>query len=383
MSSNATKSTRPPLERFWQIEHILRSGRTESGDPPNCAAIARELDVNPKTIQRDLDFMRDRFSAPIEYDPDLKGWKYTRNGYVSPISNLSETELFALVSGWRVLERIGAMPLGREVSHLAEWAARARTEQTLTELAASISFVEGPGVIVNPAVLGTLTQSLTSRRRVRMTYYTLYRDRTGERDVDPYHLGRYLGEWFLIGHDHFRGEVRVFSLARIRDIRLLNDRFKVPPDFRPETYLSEEGFNFERRKEPVTVELLFDPKAGHIAQELVWHPSQRFEKRADGKVKLAFESKNLQQVLRWVMARGPDVEVLAPDELRWAVVRCLDETRRLYADDPAKLLDKEVTHVPTGGSSDRSSEAPDPEGGGRQAGRRDPARRGDGTRASR
>ena len=35
---------------------------------PNCRKLAAELEVSSKTIQRDIDFMRDRLGLPIEYD---------------------------------------------------------------------------------------------------------------------------------------------------------------------------------------------------------------------------------------------------------------------------------------------------------------------------
>ena len=44
---------------------------------PNCRKIAEELEVSPKTIQRDIDFMRYRLALPIEYDPLRFGFYYT------------------------------------------------------------------------------------------------------------------------------------------------------------------------------------------------------------------------------------------------------------------------------------------------------------------
>lgn len=56
--------TRPPIARMSRILGELRAGRMV-----NCQRIAKDLEVCPKTIQRDLDFMRDRLGIPIFYDP--------------------------------------------------------------------------------------------------------------------------------------------------------------------------------------------------------------------------------------------------------------------------------------------------------------------------
>jgi len=53
-------SSRPPLQRMMRLHAALKSHHL-----PNCQTIARELEVSPKTIQRDIDFMRDRLSCRL------------------------------------------------------------------------------------------------------------------------------------------------------------------------------------------------------------------------------------------------------------------------------------------------------------------------------
>ena len=54
---------RPPLVRMLKIHQAL-----QAGGYPNCRRLAEELEVAGKTIQRDIDFMRDQLGLPIEYD---------------------------------------------------------------------------------------------------------------------------------------------------------------------------------------------------------------------------------------------------------------------------------------------------------------------------
>ena len=51
--------------------------RLKAGAFPNCQKLAIELEVSSKTVQRDIDFMRDRLSLPIEYDQLNFGFHYT------------------------------------------------------------------------------------------------------------------------------------------------------------------------------------------------------------------------------------------------------------------------------------------------------------------
>jgi len=45
---------------------------------PNCRKIAEEFEVSAKTVQRDVNFLRDQMGLPIEYDKALFGFHYTR-----------------------------------------------------------------------------------------------------------------------------------------------------------------------------------------------------------------------------------------------------------------------------------------------------------------
>jgi hypothetical protein len=56
--------SRPPLERMMRIHTAIASGKH-----PNASFLSREFEVSTKTIQRDIDFMRDRMGLPIDYSP--------------------------------------------------------------------------------------------------------------------------------------------------------------------------------------------------------------------------------------------------------------------------------------------------------------------------
>ena len=57
------------LERISHIHRKIRSGCY-----PNTKQLAFELESGIATISRDLDYMRDRMFAPIEYDFTHKGY---------------------------------------------------------------------------------------------------------------------------------------------------------------------------------------------------------------------------------------------------------------------------------------------------------------------
>jgi predicted DNA-binding transcriptional regulator YafY len=63
--------------------------RLMEGRYPNCRQMAEEFEVAAKTVQRDINFMRDQMRLPIEYDKARFGFHYTRPVIALPAMDLS------------------------------------------------------------------------------------------------------------------------------------------------------------------------------------------------------------------------------------------------------------------------------------------------------
>ena len=70
---------------------------------PNCRKIASELEVSSKTIQRDIDFMRDQLGLPIDYDQLQFGFYYTETVTSFPSIDVSDVEVAALLVAQKAL----------------------------------------------------------------------------------------------------------------------------------------------------------------------------------------------------------------------------------------------------------------------------------------
>ena len=76
-----------------------------SGSYPNATMLAREMEVSTKSIQRDLEFMRDRMNLPLEYDGSRFGYFYTEPVSAFPTLQITEGELVALLIAEKALEQ--------------------------------------------------------------------------------------------------------------------------------------------------------------------------------------------------------------------------------------------------------------------------------------
>jgi len=79
------KATRFALQRLAMLDQAIRAGEL-----PNAATLARKREVSPRTIRRDVESLRDRLKAPLDFDARRNGYVYTepdfrkRHGIPSP-----------------------------------------------------------------------------------------------------------------------------------------------------------------------------------------------------------------------------------------------------------------------------------------------------------
>ena len=90
--------------------------------------------------------------------------------------------------------------------------------------------------------LAKIETAISRRKTIEFSYYSLQRDETSDRKVDPYHLVFRDGQFYLIGHSHERDDVRVFRLSRIQGkvsyASKAEHDFSPPEDFDRRDYAS-------------------------------------------------------------------------------------------------------------------------------------------------
>ena len=91
-------ATRPPLKWMKLIDQALRARKW-----PNDRTLAADLEVDPRTIRRDLEFLRDQYHAPIAYDKAHRGYYYTEPTFNLSFPQLTQGELIALFLADRMM----------------------------------------------------------------------------------------------------------------------------------------------------------------------------------------------------------------------------------------------------------------------------------------
>ena len=304
--------SRPPLERMMQIHSHLQEKHF-----PNCSKIARQLEVSPKTIQRDIDFMRYRLGLPIEYDPLRFGFYYSEPVSSFPNIEVSEGEITALFVAQKALAQYKGTPFERPLRTAFRKITDGLTDRvsfSWSDLDRVISFRSAG---TSPADLETfeaVSKAVLRSVEINFKYHKLQGREFELRLLRPYHLACLENQWYLFGHDLERRQLRTFALPRMRDVRLTNTHFHRPADFSIGKLLRG-SFGAHSGKEKHVIKLQFDPFAARLVGERNWHQSQRVEFKRDGSLLFTLELTGLEEIERWILSWGNHVTVLAPPEL--------------------------------------------------------------------
>lgn len=304
---------RSKFHHILLIDEEVRSGRF-----PSSKAIARKLELSDRTIRRNIEFMRDVLGAPIEYDPSRKGYHYAEPGWSLPGIQLTEGELLGLVLTQMALSAYKGTPLEGYLKRIVEkLLARLPEEVSIDpgDLVDTFRITLGPVAPINPEHWELLARALRHKRTVKMSYYAVGKNEVTERNIDPYLLRCYRGDWYLIGHDHRSGYIPIFSVSRIRSLELLDERFAVRPDFHPDEYLKG-VFQTVERQERHKVKIQFFDIAARLIAERQWHPTQKLTRKRDGSIILEMIVADLDEVAWWVLSWGSRAKVVSPTRLR-------------------------------------------------------------------
>lgn len=295
-------------------------GQILAGKFPNANTIAEFFEVKPKTVQRTIAFMRDRFKLPIEYSAKHRGFFYTEPVFDLPWLNLTEGEAVSILMAERLARAYGGGKLGGEIAGALAKVASSLTDSisvNLGEFLALQSVEPLPSSPIDHTHFTALENAIRGHRCVRMTYFTQSSGETSERVINPLHLHNAKAEWYVIAFDHKRNDIRDFHIGRIRELTVLKDIFEPPPDFNIERHL-ESGFGMFRGDGTVhEVVVEFDAhQARWIRQQSKVHPTAEYEELPDGRLRVSMRVGALEGVKMWVLQYGSRVRVLAPSQLR-------------------------------------------------------------------
>ncbi|HEY7860588.1 MAG TPA: WYL domain-containing protein [Gemmatimonadaceae bacterium] len=277
--------------------------------------IAREANTTAAQLMSDFVAISERFDVPgafvegVSILVDERTVTVHANHFHRPM-RLTMPELCALELGLMVLRptRTPAeqQPLDRALARLRDTVARLPTNDR--HEGTRYAELADTGATSH---LATLRSAVRDHRRVRLRYRAGAATASSVRDLSPHSLAFAEQLWYLVttGDD---GELRFFRLDRVEGVDLLDDVFE------PNEGIAERARAAGRAFASDAVERMTVRYSPRIARWVAEREGKELD--ADGGLTLEHTVADEAWAIRHVLQYGADAEILAPQELRDAIV---------------------------------------------------------------
>jgi proteasome accessory factor B len=306
------KRNKSQFSRLLELDKRIRQGQF-----PNCLSFSADWEVSQKTVQRDIDFLRDSLNAPIDYDREKKGFYYTTSQWFMPSISVSEGDLVAILVAEKALEQYRGTPIAAELERVFSKITDLLPDKITIRpelIFNKFSFTTPPTRAIDMETWSTVVRGLVGQKELRMNYKAV-KDGAAQWLVAPLHMANLQGEWYLFGKAEGEDIIRQFAIGRIQKVSLTDKAFEVPVDFDAKKLLANTFGRFVSNKVHI-IHLLFKKEVAAWVLEKQWGPKQTIKTRRNGDIELSFSAAGVFEVFRWVMAWGRWVKVLAPTELK-------------------------------------------------------------------
>ncbi|MGA7980376.1 MAG: WYL domain-containing transcriptional regulator [Chromatiaceae bacterium] len=318
------------FDRIFELNRILQSAR----HPVSRRRLQEQLECSRATITRLIEDMRCYLNAPIVYDRERNGYRYDqREGDMYELPGLwfNASELHALLSVQQLLTSVQPGLLDPHLKPLQK-----RIDQLLR-----LQHAGSDGLIGRIRVLQMgaralaggfreMAEAVAQRKRLLLRYYNRTTQERIEREVSPQRLTYYRDNWYLDAWCHLRNGLRTFALDAIDGLAVLETPAVQVADHDLESHFTS-SYGIFAGAPTGTAVLRFDPRRARWVAKERWHAAQEGGYLTDGSYELRVPYSNPLELIMDVLKYGPDVEVMAPAELRLAVAQRLRAAVERYA----------------------------------------------------
>lgn len=306
-------------ERFYKIDTLLQANRFVPID-----RMLRELEVSRATFKRDIEYMRERLNAPIEWDRDQGGYRYAgaQKDRQQSLPGLwfNSSEAYALLMMQALLTEMQPGLLGAHIEPL-----KARLRAVIESGQHAVSDVDNRVRLLNVAIrpvpdknFQIVAAALLGRNRLEITYYGRGRDESSLREVSPQLLIHYRGNWYLAAWCHLRKGMRSFAMDAIQQATVLSKPTKGVAKRELDGFVGQ-GYGIYSGAPVRWARLRFSAERARWVSRELWHPLQRSSQDDTGRLVLELPFTDMRELSMDVLRHGRHVEVMEPPELRLAV----------------------------------------------------------------
>ncbi len=290
--------------------------------------VATKFEVTPRTVKRDIEYLRERMHAPIQYIPHKKGYCYSLPFDYFTYRN--ERMLLFYIFLTRLIESPTHFPfIDRAVIDSIKKSIKTSFLPLISRITYEIEEWEELNI--------ELFSKLFAAMRDGIIVIIQYDDVKGEhstRTIAPEHFIHYEGRWYCIAYDENKKGIRTFLLSRIKKAQL--DAKKSSKRLSAEEIQKyiQSTYGIYKGKTGQAVCIRFYEPVNNIVKKQVWHREQRIKEgnhpQFGAYVEMLLPVHHPQELMGKVLRYGKYAEIVSPGDIRQQWLAAIEEAYARY-----------------------------------------------------
>lgn len=323
-NSENRKLNKKMLERLIIIHNLIKSGVY-----PNVPQIMKYYlqqtgydKIGEATINRDIDTLRVRFNAPIEYDREKNGYYYLDDNFEFALNKISQEDVFYLSSVKNMLANIKNNPIYNEISNVIDFITDTQGIAR-SDFLSRIAVMPHPVSTIEENVWNGIMKAMQNNLIIEFDYKGRWNTEITHRKVHSFQLLLDDGMYYLFGYDENavdddgkKGAERLFCINRIKSLHISNETFPLPANYEFEKRVSGGKFGafIGSPKNHFAVE--FYGCSREFVKDCIWVEGQTITDDDENDVTtIEFDTVQASKVKEWILSQGCNARPLEPEWL--------------------------------------------------------------------
>lgn len=335
MSSTNAGGTRRPdsqqLVRQWALLRLL----ADSTEGWSVKELAEQLGASKATIERDLATLERDF-AIIEESAGKQKKLYRIDHRIRALEAVTfgTTELLAIYAAHAALSGLGGTPVHddlRAVITKIRGFLSPRHNGGLDAMARVFVPHARGHVDYEPQqeLIDQLVDGIARRRWCELTYHAAWKGTTRTHRARPLRLVWHRSALYLLACLGEHQRITTLAVHRIRGLVVTGEEFRAP---RVDVDAhAAKAFGIFVSDQEEDVEIVFDAEIAWKVEERTFHPDERKQRLADGRLRYRVRSSAQWEIIPWVQSFGPLAELVAPATWRASLMANVDAMATRYA----------------------------------------------------
>jgi predicted DNA-binding transcriptional regulator YafY len=317
------------LSRIVRLDEEIRSGTY-----PNSEELAAKMEVNPRTILRDIDYLRTFYDAPIEYDFNNRGFYYTEPNFFIKSIILTEDEFETITIYDSFLKHANNSEFETKFRKIIGKILAVIPENKTKDLPFSppkSDFLFEPSLICDGETVNVLHTAIKQKQVIELEYWISDNTKYTHHILEPLYVFFERHGYYLLARKHEgTDKPGIYSIYRMKNVHLKDMHFEIPDGLKLKDYIKKEADVFPADNKIYFFELQFHKDVATYALEQTYYHNQKIKLCDDGTVLVQFRSTRLYEIFHWVLEQGYKVKVLNPPELITMIKREIQKIEQYY-----------------------------------------------------